>query len=690
MSNGAEIRTMQDDIDEAKKNLEKRVRSRQKSQVSDIAEESIKRQPLQPKPIQFGKFSLHQAADLRERQIEEDSSVSSKKEERKPIFISPEKSADRSKKANGAEDNELKNLIKRISKETDEDRESDEDSTRKKIAEKEIPQMEKNGAIGEKTADKNEAEAIAEKTLKGTADNLTAKDGVKNTKEIEALKKDLDKIETEEKIREKEIADRYAEEMGTLEKNTKEIEDLKKMISRISKSSGAKEETGAKTDKIERSEEIIQENNNIKPSARQYKRNLWQSPHPAEAQKIEDEPVSTPASENEGKSFWKNVLEQTKKTGEPEKINDLKNENLIPKIKTGDEEGFEKYDERSGILQNKNRQKEESKEESLPIKTYNENYTPPSERLAWGKQEFYSSVIKKIKPREEKGEIESLKSAAMLKNRQILSKDEEYKKLKHSIARKYHIKLFSLPWKKIIPLAIIVIALAGIVSYFAFSETNPFIPSVNPPVVIGDKIEKFSGLEKEIMISKKDLQGFNNLESEALNIFNSNGNIKIIKLFVVNNEKEKKVLSLPEALDSIGITNTKGNINYLPNGFLQAAANSYNIFIFKTNKGTIRYGLAIKADNTDSLFSIMRDWEKEEARSKKMSSVLKPLFVNDKNFEEAFSPFSASFYKNVEIRYVHLVDKNTALNYFFYEDILIFTTSKDTAFTTIDFLIPGN
>lgn len=701
MANSAKIRTMQDDIDEAKKNLEEQIKLQQKPKTPDAAEESMKKQPLQPKSIQSDQFSSRQTADSRARQLEKNS-VASPEENRKPVFISPEKSTEQfSKKINAAENNELKNLIKRISEETDEDP-YDKDPAKKEVNKKDSLQTEKNDAGAGKIAgkDKNKTEAIIEKTLQEVVDDLAGKNGAKeksgeekitrkSAEEMEALEKDLDKIEAEEKIRERGAASRHIKEMGALEKNTKEMEDLKKMIGRISKSPDAEKKTGAKIDNIEEAKKNIQENDNIKPLAQQYKQNIQQSSRLMEAQKIEGEPASVSPDKN--KSFWKNVLEQIKKTSKSKKINDLKNENLIPKIKTDKKGDFEKYSEQSGILRNNNQRKKEPSKKNLSAKAYDENYAPPAERLGWGKQEFYSSVIKKVKPREEKGEMESLKNAAMIKNRQILSKDEEYKKLKYSIAKKYHINLFSLPWKKIISAAVIALAITGAVSYFIFSRINPpSSPIATPPIIVGNEIEKFSSLEKEIIISKKDLQGFNNLESEAFNIFNSDNNIKVIKLLAINNEEEKNILSLPEALDSIGIINIKGNINYLPDGFLQAAANNYNIFIFKTNKGTIRYGLAIKANNRDSLFGVMQAWEKEKAKNKKMSAVFKPLFVNDKNFEETLSPFSASFYKNIEIRYVHLVNKDTALNYFFYEDILIFTTSKDTAFAMIDFLAPSN
>lgn len=666
MTNNAKIRTMQDDIDEAKKNMEEQIKQRQKQQALDIAKENIKKQPLWPKQVQSNQFSSRQAADSDAQQPEKNSVILPEKN-REPIFISPEKPIMRSsKKINAAENNELKDLIKRISDETDEDPDYDKDLTKKETDKKDGLQTEKSILATSKTTDKNKdkTEAIMEETLQGVADDLARKNDAreksgekeitkKSMGEMEALKKDLNKIEVEEKIREREIASRDIKKTGDLKRNAKEIEDLKKMISRISESSSAKKKTGAKIDNVE------------------------------EAKKIEDKSASVLPDKNESKSFWKNILEQIKKTGKSRKANDFKNENLTSKVKTGKDGKFEKYSERSGVLQNNNRRKEEPDKKSLSEKAYDENYTPPGERLAQEKQEFYSSVIKKIKPREEKDEMESLKNAAMIKNRQILSKDEEYKKLKYSIAKKYHINLFSLPWKKIISVAVIVIALAGIVSYFVFSETNPFAPIVAPPVVVGNELSIFDGIKERGGITEDTISSLGYLEV-VTDYFDKQKGVEILKLIIIDNEQDRKMPVFREALGLIKI-----NPADFSEDFWGIAGNDYNLFIFKTKMETYRLGIAIKLNNIAESRNVMSNWEQETSKDKRMTKVFKGLFLDDPlPREESFiKPFNSTVYKNINIRYIHLPDKDTSLNYFIYNDILVITTSKDSSFLMVDLMV---
>ena len=75
-----------------------------------------------------------------------------------------------------------------------------------------------------------------------------------------------------------------------------------------------------------------------------------------------------------------------------------------------------------------------------------------------------------------------------------------------------------------------------------------------------------------------------------------------------------------------------------------------------------------------------------------MIKILKPLFINDSNFEKTYGDFSSTTYsdENIELRYVHLIDNDTALNYFLYKDILVITTSKDNTFVMTDILINEN
>ena len=186
------------------------------------------------------------------------------------------------------------------------------------------------------------------------------------------------------------------------------------------------------------------------------------------------------------------------------------------------------------------------------------------------------------------------------------------------------------------------------------------------------------------------------LEENARNIFNENYNLKVIKLIIVNteNKEDRNILSLKDALGASRIIDAGSNGNNLPEKFLEMSMDKYNFFIFRTNKYHIRYGIAIGLKDRYSMSEIMREWETERSINKKMIAILKPLFAGDRSYEDVYKLFNSENYNGVEIRYVHLVDEDTALNYFVYNnsedndnDLLVITTSKDSAHAIIDLLV---
>ena len=82
----------------------------------------------------------------------------------------------------------------------------------------------------------------------------------------------------------------------------------------------------------------------------------------------------------------------------------------------------------------------------------------------------------------------------------------EYKKLKKSIIQKYNIKLFFLPWKKIIPVAIIALTLTGLVSWYIISMIKPPEPPEPLMAIVGSEIEEFLNIENTITITEEDLK----------------------------------------------------------------------------------------------------------------------------------------------------------------------------------------
>ena len=234
--------------------------------------------------------------------------------------------------------------------------------------------------------------------------------------------------------------------------------------------------------------------------------------------------------------------------------------------------------------------------------------------------------------------------------------------------------------------------------YYVMSVLDPR-PIPQPPsgVAFGEELSEFMGIEKKITISEGSLRGLNkgNLEENARDIFNENSNLKVIKLVVVDTEDKegRNILLLEGSLGALGIIDTENNKNNLAERFLEMSADKYNFFVFKTKNNQIRYGVAIGLKDRYLMSEIMKEWERERSANKKMIAVFKPLFASDRNYEDIYRLFDSTNHNGVEIKYVHLIDENTALNYFIYNnneedgnDLLVVTTSKDSAHAIVDLL----
>ncbi|MEA1937056.1 MAG: hypothetical protein U9N04_03010 [Patescibacteria group bacterium] len=487
------------------------------------------------------------------------------------------------------------------------------------------------------------------------------------------------------------------------EKNQKngDVEKLRSLINRISKTAekgDAKKEILKKTDAIPKKEFQEVKKEEIKNSAvlDSKKNNVARMPLAGKIQEKSSSKFSggdmksaidhDKSEEQEKKSFWNNISEKLKKGDNQKKIKEIKTlqEKKMPKDKV------EKSD-KSGILF-KNDKKEKKIQEKKDLYSKNDKYILPENRLIHGKQKFYSSVSKRIKSRKDKGEMEGLKNVADIKKKKkILSREEEYKKLKKSIISKYHVKLFQLPWKKIISISLIMILMISVSFYFVMSVLVPKPPPpLIPDTIFREELSEFMNIEKKITIAESSLRGFNNLETDARDIFNVNFKLKVIKLVIVNTEdkENRNILALNNSLNAFGIDESN-----LPENFLEMSADKYSFFIFKTKDNNLRYGIAIGLKDRYLMSEIMREWEKERSVNKKMITILKPLFASDKNYGDIYKSFSSADYGGVEVRYTHLIDENTALNYFIYNssvedgnDLLVITTSKGDAHTIIDLL----
>lgn len=408
------------------------------------------------------------------------------------------------------------------------------------------------------------------------------------------------------------------------------------------------------------------------------------SPQPI-PEKISSIPIHGNASV---KSFWKDFAEKIRTEKDQEEIAEFKIDDSFKNLQeeTGRQKEIKEKSEPektdvSGIIKpeiTKEKEIMENKKKSQAEDRFEKSsYILPESRLILGRQEFYSSLKKKISDRKKGDELGELERITR-KKQEIISEDEERRKLRKKIIRKYHINLYPISWKKVALFAASVfIAIAAAYYFLLMSATPPPVEILPEPKISARELGIFAGISNKIEIPKSKITAPGLWEKEAEKFFADNPWQSIVKLNIKDGEA---IISFKEALESLKISN-------IPADFLNAAANDYNLFIFKSNTGVIRMGIAAQANNYPLLESAMKNWEKEKNKSQKMQTVFKPIFGSGYIENEALSakPFAKTNYNGIDISYLHLPDKNNSLNYFFLQNnILVITPSKDSAFLMID------
>ena len=623
------------------------------------------------------------------------------------------KGSENNKAGKASEINELRNLVNRISKTV----------PKEDLNKKEFPEVEQI----KRKADKEINEEIEKRISK----KIDEKDG-------SAVKENLEKEKAN--ILPADISQKESKFVKQ-KKNQKgdEVGELKSLIDRISKTAEGdatkipdktllkEEKIKTRNDEVSADAKLSDIKNDIlkKPVEPEVEQKKASSKISVEKQKSLKEKGSgvienaqeeifssgeTGDAKKSEKSFWADISQKLKKPEIKKPVEIKKNteikkpveikkpieikentENKIVRNTKSTGKVTEKYS-KSGILTEDKeiQQEQEIKDEEKSGYQKDGGYVLPENRLIHGRQRYYSSISKKIETRQEEGKLKGLKNSSDIKEKQkILSREEEYKKLKKNIISRHNIKLFLLPWKKIILVALVIILITASSFYYLMSAVTPD-PSPKFPVVTAseEELSEFACIEKKITITEDNLKGFDSLEKDAKDIFSKDFNLKIIKLVIVSTEdkESRKMLSLKDSLDVMNIIDTKNNINNLPEKFLEMTTDNYNLFIFKTNENKIRYGIAIGLKDSYFMSKIMKEWEEDRSKNKKMIAVLKPLFGSDRNYEDVHRIFDSVNYGSVKINYVHLVDEDTALNYFVHDNLLVITTSKDSVLTVIDLL----
>ncbi len=502
---------------------------------------------------------------------------------------------------------------------------------------------------------------------------------------IEKISTDSDKKDLEKKdVKKEDVVMDIADEK-TIDKQQKqaglktdEKKELKNLIDKISETIEKEED---KTVPTESSDDKLEE-------------------------KKEDETEKT--GENK-ESFWSDVSRNLKdnKLAEPQKINAIEGKNQpitknIEGIKSVSEESKKEEYGNSGVLIKDKREEtlpqplspkkqgtargelvEDAKEKKEIRKNFHDdaNYQPPENRLIFGKQKKYSSVSKRIELKEKKDEIENMRNTDEIKEKQqVISEKEKYAKLKNRVIKKYNIKLFLLPWKKIIPIAIILIVLSGAIYYTLVKEFTVTPP--NPPtVIIGTEIEEFAKIRNTIEFTKDDIvkMGF---KENAINERFMDNKVEELRIIIKDNDN---IIPLKKALESVKI-----ETGDFPNSFWETTTESYNIFAVKTEQNAFRFAIAIESNDIASLLKTMGDWEQENVDKRKIFNVFEPFFTDSKIEENFDQHFESTNYEYIYIRYINLPDKNTSFDYFAKDGLLIIATSKENTERIIDILNSDN
>ncbi len=486
-----------------------------------------------------------------------------------------------------------------------------------------------------------------------------------------------------------------------------EIDELKNLIERISKDDDKKElaekdieekntpvdtatvDTESEEKADEQQEKQVDLKNNEKKELKDLIDKISETIDKKEDQEVQikktddelkkEEATEIEKTEENKQSFWNNISKKLKddKPAKPRKIT-----KRVEDIKNIEKENKEEKYRSSGVLTKEKtleiEKKPEEKKETIKSFYNDDGYQSPENRLIFGKQKKYSSVSKRIRLKEKKDEIEDMKNTAEMKEKQkIISEKEKYKKLKSRVIKKYNIKLFSLPWKKIILIALVLIILSGAVYYVLVKKLTP-TPLEPPVVIIGTEIKEFAQIKDAIEFTKNDIVKMGFKENAINEKFGLDDDIKELRIIIKDNDK---IVSLKEALKDIRIE-TKD----FPDDFWETTTESYNIFAIKTGINSFRFAIAIESDSLASLLKTMGNWERESVDKKKMFNVFEPLFTDSKTEERFDQRFESIDYGYTYIRYINLPTKDISFDYFAKNNILVIATSKENATRIIDIL----
>jgi len=488
----------------------------------------------------------------------------------------------------------------------------------------------------------------------------------------------------------------------------KQEEELKNLISRISGALNESKKTTQETtepplkpaEKADKDSELKELLERMSASLKRDETELKQESKKTQGQ-VEEEIIEDELEKDKGKddSYWSD-LHKTMKEKERnsaattteiirEAAEDTKTEPIIPKMKRPEiqekpepietKTDKEELIEQSGIITPKI---EEKKEVIKTIKkSLSDKYVNPENRLIFGRQEYYSSVHKKVKPKIKKDNLQDIENTLKTEERR-LSTEEEKKMLRRQIIKKYQIKLYSLPWVKIIIFALLFLGTLGGTLYYILPQVRPQ-PQQEGEVSYGDNIALLTEkITTEVVAKGSAVAGINYFDAEIYPwaTFVDKETIRL----VIERDDEEAILSKKEALASLlGETNASN----IPQEVIDNTTEAYGVIVFKNGK-SMRLGLvfAYEQEKDESIRKAMSTWGNTAITDQKIYVVMKRLFLNDRITETYITNFQTGYYNGTELNYVNLPDSATSMDYVIINDMIIFTTSKETTQQMIELL----
>ena len=329
-------------------------------------------------------------------------------------------------------------------------------------------------------------------------------------------------------------------------------------------------------------------------------------------------------------------------------------------------------------------EKKAAEEISQPAK---ETYLSPEARLLYNKPEHRSSVLNKVKEKNDSPEISKIektfKNQKPFKEKKKLEPDKEYKLFKRNLKGKYRAISAEKMSKRLVfgLVAIMIIGISAVFVWFLVLKKSPEGPlSPVSEMAAVEEIEEFSSINDEIVINSgkgEDTGLAAKINAKAARLEREGRMANILRVAV---KKEGAAVPLKELLEELKIEMPGDTLDFFDN-------NRYNLILFKEKSGVKRLGLALATNNPSTARLKFQSWENENIASRKIYRAFEPLFLGSRLSVIPRNKFKTGEYLGVKMRYLQIPDQNTSFDYLIYGNIIVVTTSKDSIFQMIEILI---